>query len=242
MAGFTNLMLAAALFISIPAILALVPGVFYKSISLVIAVVALFSVFRADKQRKRIDDVERAANNELRLAELGKLANSNNFKLEISYSNLLFFALLSGVFGALLIVYWTAKGNAAYLISGILFIVYSLSKIINQIRTLAKPFLTITQHGISVGNFDAILWDEIGSIDLREWKHRGMTLFHMLVLDVTNSKRVTETRSRIANLIYRLGFSPATKVAFILKSNSEPPEVVFRFCMFLWSRAREERV
>ncbi len=236
-AEFINLMVAAVLLISVAFILALIPGILLKSIALVLVAVAFYKVFRADQHRKRVFDANNSVLIEQRIAALSRMAASNDFRLVISNSSLMLSVSLFGGFGGLLIVGWAEGADSGYLIGGILLMAFSLLMLFNQLCALGKPLLTITQRGISVRNCAPVFWAEIDSIGLHEME-TGTTRSHLLVISVSNPKKVSEARSWVSKLLCRLGFKLNSNIALLLKSNNESPEVVFRICKILRDNAR----
>lgn len=237
MAEFINLILAAALFISIPATLAIVSSAAWQAFLICLILVALFLIYRRDQRRKLVLELSIRDSIDQRVAELSEMAKSDDFSFSVSNSSFLFSQILSGAIGALLIAAWLSKSNLAFLMLGILLLGFSALLIYRHFSTLGKPLLTATRQGISFGNGTSISWSKITGITLHDTSARTYSPMHTLVFH-TACKAPSKRPNLLVRLLRRMGLKPRENIALVLKLNDQHPEVIYRVCRLLWKNQR----
>jgi hypothetical protein len=118
-------------------------------------------------------------------------------------------------------------------ITGVIIGIFSIILIIDSLYTLGKPRIVISRKGITTPWSGFIAWDFIYGIHLKEIRHRGSLINHVLSYRIKNFKP-PQTTSNVVKLLRRVKGLNKEKLSLRLFNTNEKPEVVYGLSDKLW--------
>jgi len=187
--------------------------------------------------RKRIKHKKNVIN-PARIESLFMQLESTGRPVSINGSSALLLESSTVILAAILIIFPWLQVKSLFLgilstIIGAVIAIFSIILIIDSLYTLGKPSIEISRKGITTPWSGLIAWENIYGIHLKEVRHRGSLINHVLSFRFKDFKP-PQTTSSVVKFLRRVKGVSKEKLSLRLSGIKENPEVIYGLTEKLW--------